>query len=320
MRRDSLATAWSLCWAVALWGLVTAVPVVVAQEGDVEEGNAGEPQQAPPRPAMPFAGVGYAEPGDELERAKALQELVRQELELRDEQIGTVGDLFEEYLEAVAEQVKKMEATRQENAARIEELQQEAAEARENRDRQAMGEISRELREATGADGTFADLRRQLFAGMMEVLDEEQGHQFRRLVGRAMRVGDRERRGPMWEMQILRQALLKLELPREQRKATLRHFKDLKKNPREAWQEGGQDATRMVEELREAVLAELDQEQVAALEEIEAKMRQKFEARRRHHRPGKGGQPPAAAIPEAGEEYDEDEEAHAEEDDETGAD
>ena len=172
--------------------------------------------------AMPFAWVGYAESGDELERAKALQELVRQELELRDEQIGTVGDLFEEYLEAVAEQVKKMEATRQENAARIEELQQEAAEARENRDRQAMGEISRELREATGADGTFADLRRQLFAGMMEVLDEEQGHQFRRLVGRAMRVGDRERRGPMWEMQILRQALLKLELPREQRKATKR--------------------------------------------------------------------------------------------------
>ncbi len=83
---------------------------------------------------------------------------------------------------------------------------------------------------------------------------------------------------------------------------------------------GGQDATRMVEELREAVLAELDQEQVAALEEIEAEMRQKFEARRRHRRPDEGAPAPAAAMPEADEEHGEDDEAYTEEDDEAGAD
>jgi hypothetical protein len=244
---------------------------------------------------------------------------VRQELELRDEQIATVGDLFEAYLEAVAEQVKKMEATRQENSARLEELRREAAEARKNGDRQAMREISQQLREAIGANGTLTDLRRQLFVDMMEVLDEEQGHQFRRLAGRAMRAGDRDRRGPMRDVQILRRALLELDLPPEQRKATLRHFKDLTKKLPEAWQRGGEDATRMAEELREAVLAQLDEKQVAALEAAEAKMREKLKARRPRHRPGKGSRPPAAATPEADEEHDEDDEAYAEEDDETGA-
>lgn len=319
MRRDILCVAWPLCWVVACWSLATAVPVAIAQEGDVEEADAGVTQETPRRPEMPPARPGTWEPADELKRAKALHELVRQELELRDEQVKDVNNLFEEYLEGTAEQVRKMEAARQENAARIEELQQEAVEARRNRDGELVREISQELRELSGADGTLVTLRREFFHDIAEVLDEEQNRQFRRLAGQAMRsAGGRERLAGLWDLQILRRALLELEPPPEQMRAAMRHFRDSQERLSQARQEGEEAMRQLAAEVREGVLGELDEQQVAALEEAEARVRQKVARRGPRRRPGEGAPPPAEPRPEAQEEHDEEEGGYAEEDDETG--
>ena len=319
MRRDILCVAWSLCWVVACWSLAAVVPVAVAQEGDVEEADADVTQETPGRPEMPPARPGTWKPADELKRAKALRELVRQELELRDEQVEEVNDLFEEYLEATAERVRKMEAAQQENAARIEELQQDAVEARRNRDRELVREISQELRELSGADGTLMTLRREFFNDVVEVLDEEQNHQFRRLAGQAMRsAGGRERLGGLWDLQILRRALLELELPPEQKRAAMRHFKDSQEKLSQARQEGEEAMTQLAAEVRQSVLGELDEQQVAALEEAEARVRQKAARRGPRRRPGEGAPPPAEPTPDAQEEHHEDDEGYAGEDQETG--
>ncbi|MHC4090809.1 MAG: hypothetical protein ACYSVY_11130, partial [Planctomycetota bacterium] len=147
-------------------------------------------------------------------------ELMRKEIELHDEQNRVINRLFEEHLEALADLAKEREAARLENAERIKELEEELKEARQERDREAMREIREALRELTAGGGRLMEAHREFQAAVIEELDEEQASKFRTLARRVM-FGRPERSDRFREIQVMRQALMALDLPPEQREATM---------------------------------------------------------------------------------------------------
>jgi hypothetical protein len=266
-----------------LWGMAITVPGAVAQEGDAPVADAGGtpgPGHQPPRRG---GWPGGRDPNQELDRIQTLHEVTLQEMDLSDQQAQAVDDLFKEYIEAAAEHVKRMEATREKNAAQIEELEDEVAEARRSRDREAMRRLFEELRQATGADGTFAELRSQFFADMMEALGEEQGRAFRRMAGKSMRSSSGLQNSAISDIHVLRRALVQMELPQEQKRAALKHFKGLRERLAEAREQGEVALANLAADLREAVESELDEEQIAALDKAVT------ETKGQRSRTGRGG-------------------------------
>ncbi|HUU82351.1 MAG TPA: hypothetical protein VM243_02500, partial [Phycisphaerae bacterium] len=158
--------------------------------------------------------------------------------------------------------------------------------------------ILQEWREATGGDGTMMKLRNQFYRDIGDVLNEEQMHQFRRLASQAMRPdGGGPLQGALMDIQVLRRALRDLELPRKQKRAALKHFEGLKEGLPKVRQEGEEALAEYSAELRKAVLAELDEEQVAALEAAEAELRERMAEHRQRRRPGQAGEPTEPAPP-----------------------
>ncbi len=269
-----------LCWTVLLWGMAITVPDAVAQTGDAP----GPGQRAQRRGGQP----GRSNPSQEIDRIHTLHEITLQEMDLSDQQAQGVDNLFAAYVEAASEHAERMEATREKNAAQIEKLEKESAEARTNRDRDAMRRIHEEMSQATGADGTFAELRRGFFADMMDLLGEEQGRAFRRLAAKSMRSSGARDSSAMSKIHALRRALVKMELPREQKKAAMKHFKGLKERVANAREQGEAALANLAAELREGVASELDEEQIAALDKALAEAK---DQRGQRSRKALGGRP-----------------------------
>ncbi|MCP4251201.1 MAG: hypothetical protein GY778_29545 [bacterium] len=308
MRSLHARTAWGWCW---FWGLpallcwaVTALPASAqtADEPDPVDADTdgAEPQEdvavdteaddrtdadAPKTPGAPASPRSdQPERRDELSRAKQLLKLVRAELDLRDEQAVRVNDLFEEHFEALAELIKNRERHRRENAARMEELREELTRAQREGDREAIQEIRGELRELMGANSATRELHREFNAAVLEELDEEQAEKYRELVQRVMStssIGMNKLR----EIQVMNRALRELDLPPQQRRAAMKHLRGLRDILAGAREAGDDAVTQAVDELREAILGELDEEQIAQFEEAEERVRSSLQHQRR---PGAG--------------------------------
>ena len=312
MRRCTMKAMLTWCWMVAFgsWGFA-ALPVA-AQEADEQAPEAGDTEEAEieevDRDSPPEAGWGeWSEQRrgrDEIARVKKLREAMGKEMTLQDEQWTAINDLFKDHLESLAELAKEREAKRQKNAARIKELDEEWAQARRERDREALERLRRERRELTGADGSLMQLHRQFQAAVIEELDQEQAEMFRRL-SRGIMFGQRQRGNRLREIQILRRALREIDLSPEQREATDKQFAGLRETLAQARGEGEEAIGKVVADLREAVIAELDEEQKAQFEEAEKRARERLE-RRYNRRPRMGRESqrsrPGAEAPEGGEE------------------
>lgn len=313
MRRCALKAVLTWCWVVAFgsWGL-PALPVA-AQDADEQAPEADNTEvevetEDVDQDSRPEAARG--EPSerrrgrDETARVKKLHHLMRKEMVLREEQWTAINRLFEDHLKALAELAKEREAKRQKNAAQIKKLDEELAEARRERDREALRRLRRERGELTGADGSLMRLHRQFQAAVIEELDQEQAEAFRKLSRRVM-LGQRQGGNRLREIQILRRALRETDLSPEQREATEKHFAGLKETLAQARGQGEEAIGKVVADLREAVIAELDEEQKAHFEEAEKRARESLERRYdRRPRMGRKGERsrPGAKVHEGGEE------------------
>lgn len=312
MRRFTTRTAWEWCWlgglAVLLAWSVTAAPASAqpADEPDPADTSTdgAEPQKdvavdtetddqpeaaatkTPGAPASPRSE--RAEKRDELTRAKQLLKRVRAELDLRDEQAVRINDLFEAHFETLTELIKDREHHRRENAARIEELREELSRAQREEDRDAVGQIRGELRELLGADSGTLELDREFHAAMREELDEEQAEKYRELVRRVMSA-DRAGLNKLREIQVMNRALREVDLPPQQRRAAMKHLRGLKEILTEARDQGDEAVAQAIDDLREAILGELDEAQIAQFEEAQERVRSSMTQQRRSrgNRPGR---------------------------------
>ena len=293
MRRCTLGTVLTWCWMAGFggWGLAP-LPAAAQEAGDeaaeadaTETGTEVGQAEDGSRPGVGDRDRSGRRKGrDELARIRKLHELMRKEIRLRDEQIGPINRLFENHLEALTALSKEREAKRRANAARLEELEQEIAAARKDGDRETVRRLRREHRELSGAAGRLMELHRSFHAEVTEELDQEQGKAFRALARRVM-FGRPERSSRLRDIQTLRRALRELDLSPEQKEATRRHFSGLREKLTEARPQGEEAIGKVVDELREAVLGELNEEQIARFEQTEQQIRKELERQFRRGRP-----------------------------------
>ncbi len=294
MRSDTLFGGLGLCCVVALLGLLAQPQAAFSQEADADDGDAAEVEegveideedesgQVPETHEADERGSRGASDQDrnsgrqEIRRLKKLRELVRKELELTEEQFEEINDLFEEQLEKVMEIAKEEERHSRENAGRLRDLQERINEARHDGDRDTLRELVEEFRSLRGGSGRIWEEARRFHDAVLEVLDKEQGSDFRRLI-RMASPGPEGRTARLDTMRVLRRALRDVDLTPEQKEATTRLFIDLRDAVREA---RGDEAAmeRMLNELREDILAELDEDQARRLEEAEERIREQVEA------------------------------------------
>ena len=327
-----LMAAW---WVLAVLGFVVPGATSFAQQPDAEEGDAQEFDEnaeldeaveedqaaeleddhadvAEAAEADQGPGSDRGAPGaaaehqlrnpaqEEAKRVKQLRELVRRELDLRDDQIEPINEVFEEYIEELLPLAKEMENKNQQNTREIQQLRDKISEARKEGDRGTVRELLGELRAMTGADGRLAKRAREFHQAVTELLDPEQARAFSGLL-RKTRAG-----GPgqgLMALSVMRRALREIDLSPEQREATNQLFAGLQDKMRSARSNEDEGAVeKVIAELREAIAKELNQEQMEAFEAAEERLQERFQhrggPRDRGARGGRRGERPAADVDE----------------------
>jgi len=316
MRRRALHDLLTLCLLIAGGAFLLAVGSVSAQEADDESGQAGasgqnqegddqpEGQDASDRDERrPGRGDWGGQRRDQIVIVRRLHESVRKEIRLRDEQIPVINKLFEDHIAHLTEMAKEREAKREENAGKIEELRDQLQAAREQDDQETVRRLSQELRELFGGGQEVMDANRNFNAAVIEELDEEQAKVFTRLTREVMSVGP-QARNRLREIQVMNRALREVQLTPEQKEATDKIFVDLRGKLAEARPHGDEAISKLIDDTREGILAQLDdsqKEEFAAAEERVRKMIQEAGAQRREGRLGdRRGQRPEGGNHEAG--------------------
>ena len=282
-------------WAVVLAGMAAAVPWAAAGEGQdapddealvgqQEEETAGGDQEDQ------VDAEGWPERA-ELKRVMRLQKLMRQQLDLRDQQVRRINALFEEHLEALRQHARSAARARSENAARIKEIREQLVAASRERDRQTIRALSRELRELRGGRAGLRQLQASFQEAILEELDEQQAQKFRVLFRRIMNPR-RDLREITREIQVIRWALSAAGPSLEQQKATQQYWARLRDVQAKAREGDSEAATEALAEIREAILGELNEDQVARFRDAEEELRKDAE-----RRPRPGGRKPLRDLP-----------------------
>ena len=291
MRSRIRRAMWLSLWVVVLVGMTAAVPQAAAgdrEDAPDDEALVGQEEETAGGDQEEQAdGEGSRERAD-LKRVMRLQKLMRQQLDLRDRQVRRINALFEEHLEALRRHARSAARARSENAGRLKELQKQLVAASRERDRQSIQALSRELRKLRGGGAGLRQLQASFQEAILEELDEQQAQEFRALFRKIMgsRAGLREITG---EIQIIRWALRSAGLSLEQRKVTQQYLARLIDVHTRARQGDTEGSTEVLAEIREGILSQLDEDQVARFREAEEEFRRDAE---RHSRPGRRKPPP----------------------------
>jgi len=323
MRSDILRRVTALLWGTALLAFAAPPRPATAQEADPDEPEVertdAEPEGNTAEDAEPGRNTSPGQVNrkvrnpamDEVKRLEKLYDLTLEELALRDEQVRAVNELFEDQIEAVRELARDLERRARDNAAEIREVEELIAEARRDRDRDELRRLARELRELRGSDARLWEMAREFHNEVSEELDEEQASTFQKLI-RMTVPGSRQQEGSLNTVRLMRRALREVRLDAEQNEAIRRHFRAFMEQQRNSRQEGRQNTLDdQIDELYDAILKELDDEQAARFEETLEKLEEQM--KRRAGRSGdreRFDRPRSPEVPgadeEAGEEAEED--------------
>lgn len=284
--------AWlcaAVCWVLPAASVLGQAPPDDPSDQQESE-DPGERNWHPDRDGARRSAREMSE--EAIDQLIRLRKEMKQKIELRDEQIGPVGDAFDTHMKNIRDWAEKRAES--ENSAQVQYLEDQLAEARRNRNRDEMRRIMGELREARGA-GSIRALHVGFRSEVIRHLDQQQARQFDDLF-RDVMMPRQNVRAVLREMRLLRRALGSVDLSEEQQEAVLLHEKELSNVMRTARTEGQEEAKRRFAEIREAILKELTPEQVQVFEQTERETKARLEQRRgewrdRRPRPDRDAQP-----------------------------
>jgi hypothetical protein len=268
---------------------------VFAQEGGAEQGGEGPGRRMGRRfPGQRMDAMRYVRTLENFE-----QEVIRG-LEADEELTQVIHDLFAKHLAPLKEQVEQRRQGRRDSGGEVRELMEELREAQSSGDTERAQELRGRLAEMRQQREEYEQVHEALFDEIRSELLEEELARFDALAERfESRIGGDAGRD---DMQRIRQALAGVNLSPEQRtrvrdvirEHARREMSSEDRDPRKA-----QDRSR---ELRDAITAELDEEQAAQFEKAYAELEQR-EKQTRQQAPGaatrRGPAPREGAVPGA---------------------
>lgn len=188
--------------------------------------------------------TGMKSPARQMAKLRRLQAQMPRELELDEEQVDIMTDIFDEYFEGLeAVQAEQREARRA-NADRVRELIQQLREARQSGDDQLAADLRTQITDLrTGGEDNQADYS-ELYDEIRAELDDDQIQKFDQMIAR---LDQPIRQSNRFDgVQRIRRAAESLDLEPEQQRDLRELFIKMQRDAREAGDDA--EALQRVEE------------------------------------------------------------------------
>jgi len=217
--------------------------------------------------AMQHAGrrrPGASSPAREMAKLRRLHAQMPRELDLDEEQIEIVAEIFDEHFEKLKSAQSEQREARRQNTDRIRQLIQELKEARQSGDDQLAADLRSQIADLRGGGDGDESQHTELFDEIRAELDDVQVEKFDRMI---VRLDQPIRQSNRFDgIQRIRRAAESLDLEPDQRQDMRELFIKMQRDAREAGNDA--EALQRVEDSSiEAVLDLLYDDQIDPFEE-----------------------------------------------------
>jgi hypothetical protein len=222
---------------------------------------------------------------NELEYLEQLRREMISKLDLDDEQLEAIRDIFKDRTAEVEAYYAEKRRSEAQDQQKMHELEMQIREARQAGDHETLRELMEEMRQLQGGDRELRRGRQEFHDALANELNEEQEREFRKIVQR-LRRDQNPRRFRLRGIQDIRRATEDLGLSEEQNRA----IRDYLVEAMRAVGETGNDEEKLAElqaSLQQKIVDELTDEQakqfLAKLEELRQQPETRFHGSGRPH-------------------------------------
>lgn len=258
-------------WCLVL-GTVFSLGCAAGAWAQSEEEPVAEERPAVGQPDMPGGAMSaLPEPARRMAAVRRLRAEMTDRLELDQEQAEELDAIFEEYYASIQDEMASRRERQREQADEIRELVEEMRAAREDEDTQRIAEIRQQIADIRSNKGSSEeqDLE-EFFDVIREVLYEDQIEGFDEMAAK-VKTSQGGSTDSLASIQRMRRASEMVEMPMDQRRSVREAINNAQRELRSATADPGA-AAAVAENMRNAILEQLDETQAAEFEEHLAKL------------------------------------------------